>query len=154
MTNNDITVLRQELVNSANVLFQDDTQRSDLLDPSKTQDNLVKALWYLTRADFVMITAVKTDHSDDSDLGTHCHFNGYCVDLWPVYISDTLHKWSYYPPTGLTPFLQRMASTPYVVEIGLAGSAYIQANITAAQHGRVLDVFHDDGADHIHMGVQ
>ena len=148
-------MLREALVNSANILFQDDTQRSDLLDPSKTQDNLIKALWYLTRADFIMITAVNTDHGDDRNLGVHCHRNGYCADLWPVYINDATHTWTYYDAADLAPFLQRMANTPYVREIGLAGTAYNQRNMTAAQYqGKVLDVFHDDGADHIHLGVQ
>lgn len=132
------------------LFFQDATQYADLLDSTKTQDCLISFLLNLLSHGFhVELTAVKTDHHDDSDLGLHCHFNGYCVDCWPL----SSAKPGDYQDAGtkaFRKFLQTAASNPYLYQIGLAGSADTAANQVAAGH----TVFSDNGEDHIHFGSQ
>ena len=74
---------RQYLVSK--LFFQDDTQKPDLLDENKTQTDLIALLVELVnKGHHIEITAVRTDHSNDSGLGEHCHANGYCADMWPL----------------------------------------------------------------------
>ena len=74
---------RQDLVNK--LVFQRDSEKSDLMDPNMTQTTLIALLLDLVnKGHHIEITAIRTDHSDDSSLGLHCHHNGYCADLWPL----------------------------------------------------------------------
>ena len=143
--------LRTQLCASANIKFQRMTQRDDLM-TDRTQQTLIRALWAITRGFPIMITACVTDHSDDTALGKHCHHNGYCVDCWPIYVPRG-SDWSYYDPASMDfrIFLRYVSNAPFVREIGLAGSAWSNQNMTAALLCK--DVFHDDGEEHIHIGV-
>ena len=74
---------RQYLVSK--LFFQDDTQKPDLLNENMTQTDLIALLVELVnKGHHLEITAVRTDHSNDSGLGEHCHANGYCADMWPL----------------------------------------------------------------------
>ncbi len=75
---------RQELVNL--LVFQRGTEKGDLLDPNRTQTQLIALLLDLAKTHgwHIEITAVRTDHHDDSSLGLHCHANGYAADCWPL----------------------------------------------------------------------
>jgi len=141
---------RQELVDSPHIIFQDDTQRSDLLDPTITQNCLIELLSEIVGAGYHLeLTAVKSDHHDDSALGLHSHFNGYCVDCWPL--SDATPG-NYVDAGTLTfqGFLASCASLPNLYQIGLGGSAFTPTNMKAAGS----TAFQDDGADHVHIGSQ
>ena len=120
------------------------------MNPSLTQTQLIALLLDLVNAGFHMeITAVRTDHSDDSALGEHCHANGYCADLWPLGSStpgDYLDATNPY----FQQFLEAAAASPWLYQIGLAGSAWTASNAAAAGP----TVFQDDGQDHIHLGAE
>lgn len=142
---------RQQLVNSKNTFFQNDSQRSDLLDESITQTDLIALLIDLceTKGYPVEFTAIKSDHHDDRNLGEHCHYNGWCADCWPLATA----KAGDYLDAGderFAMFLRDVAAAQYLYQIGLAGSAYTSANVAAAGSS----VFQDDGGDHVHIGAQ
>jgi hypothetical protein len=141
---------RQHLVDSPLTFFQNESQKSDLLGVDVTQTGLIALLEDLVARGFAIeITAVRSDHHDDSALGEHCHARGYCVDLWPL----TKPEAGAYVDAGdpyFRQFLQAVAASPWLYQIGLAGSAQSDANRTAAGES----VFDDDGADHIHIGAK
>lgn len=151
-----MTDIRLKLCASANTKFQNMTQRDDLMSEERTSDHLIAMLWNLTRKYAVMFTAVYTDHHPDGNLGPHGHHPdtgpGYCVDLWPIYI--TYGNWQYIDAGSVDfqKFLQWAKSTPYLYEIGLAGTAYSTENMVACTGAS--DVFEDDGGDHVHLGVR
>jgi len=139
---------RQQLLDSGHLVFQNDTQSSDLLDPAITQNALIELLSEVVGGGYHLeITAVKTDHHDDSALGLHSHFNGYCVDCWPL--SDATPG-NYVDAGTLTfqGFLAFCAGLPNLYQIGLGGSADTDANLKAAGPTS----FVDDGEDHVHLG--
>ena len=141
---------RQELVASPHIVFQDDTQKSDLLNPGTTQDCLIALLSEVVAWGFHLeITAVKTDHHDDSGLGLHCHFNGYCVDLWPL-VDATPGNYVDAGTETFRVFLDRCHACAHLYQIGLGGSAYTAANLAAAGPTG----FQDDGLDHVHLGAK
>jgi hypothetical protein len=139
---------RQDLVSK--LVFQRDSQRNDLMDPNMTQTTLIALLLELVnKGHHIEITAVRSDHSDDSALGLHCHANGYCADMWPLGSAtpgDYLDAGNPY----FQQFLRDAAGSSWLYQIGLAGSAYTDANVAAAGS----TVFHDDGADHVHLGAE
>lgn len=141
---------RQALVDSPNLIFQNESQRSDLLDPNKTQTYLVAFLGeLLDKGHIIELTAVKSDHSDDSALGEHCHFNGWCVDCWPL-ASQEAGDYLDASDEEFADFLSDAAEAQYHHQTGLAGTAYTSSNMTAAGP----TAFQDDGADHVHLGTQ
>ena len=140
---------RQALVDSPQTVFQHDSQRSDLLDPSLTQTTLIALLSDLVAKGHVLLfTAVRSDHHDDSALGQHCHANGFCADLWP---NHSANPTDYIDPSdpAFAVFLADCAKSVWLYQIGLAGSAWTSSNAVAAGG----TVFHDDGADHVHLGA-
>jgi hypothetical protein len=138
---------RADLV--SRLVFQDASQKSDLLNPNLTQTQLIALLLGLAQAGWHMeITAVRSDHHDDSALGLHCHANGYCADLWPLASfapGDYLDAGS----QEFREFLEAAARSSWLYQIGLGGSADTQENATAAGP----TYFADDGADHVHLGA-
>jgi hypothetical protein len=140
---------RQQLVTSGHLFFQDGTQSSDLLDPSLTQTELIALLQDLVTKGFhIELTSVRTDHKDDSDLGLHCHANGYCADLWPL-TGPTPGDYLDASDPVFAQFLASAADSVWLYQIGLGGSAYTPANVAAAGP----TVFQDDDEDHIHLGA-
>ncbi|GAC1546179.1 MAG: hypothetical protein NVS2B17_29230 [Candidatus Velthaea sp.] len=142
---------RVALVRHPNTIFQLDSQRKDLLNANLTQDALIALLTDLciTRRYAIEITAVRSDHHDDSDLGEHCHARGWCVDLWPLrspkagdYMDETTHDFRQ--------FLRDVAASPHLYQIGLAGAADNLACRIAAGSS----CYRDDGGDHIHLGAR
>lgn len=141
---------RQALVASPNTIFQRQSQRDDLLAPDLTQTGLIALLSDLVaKGHIIEFTAIKSDHHDDSDLGEHCHWNGYCADLWPL-ASTTPGDYLDASDPRFSTFLRDLAEVACLYQIGLAGSAWTQANAIAAGP----TVFRDLGADHIHAGAQ
>jgi hypothetical protein len=129
--------------------FQDMSQRSDLLDPDLTNTQLVALLTdLLNHGCKIVITAVRSDHHDDSGLGKFCHANGYCADVWPL-ASDNATDYLDAGDPRFAAFLADAASFGALHQIGLAGSAWNKSNTIAAGPS----VFADDGDDHVHLGV-
>jgi hypothetical protein len=131
------------------LFFQADSQRSDLMDPTVTKTELVALLLGLTDLGWhIEITSVKTDHSDDSNLGLYCHANGYAADLWPLLTAqagDYLDAGS----SAFTKFLADLRASPWLYQIGLGGSAWSPGNAYTAGPS----AFRDDGEDHVHVGA-
>lgn len=139
---------RQELVNL--LVFQRDVEKGDLLDPNRTQTQLIALLLDLAKGKgwHIEITAVRTDHHDDSALGLHCHANGYAADCWPL-ASATPGSYLDAGDQRFANFLRDAAASSWLYQIGLAGSAYTSANMSAAGS----TAFQDGGPDHVHLGA-
>lgn len=138
---------RQALVNSGKLVFQNPSQKSDLLNPNLTTTELIAALIYLThvRGWYIEITAVRRDHHDDGPRG---HAGGKAFDGWPLASS---HPGDYLDANDprFQHYLVDLADIPYLYQIGLAGSADTAENRGCAGP----TVFEDSGADHVHGGV-
>lgn len=135
------------------LVFQDISQKTDLQNDTLTQTGLIEMLMYLAQKGHHMeITAVKSDHHDDSALGQYCHFNGYCVDLWPL---GSAKAGDYLDATNpfFQAFLKDVDASPVLWQVGLAGSAYTATNVACISPGPGrARVFEDDGGDHVHIG--
>ena len=126
------------------------SQQGDISDETKTKTNLIELLTdLLAKGHIIFITCVNSDHHDDTNLGLHCHHNGYAFDCWPQNSVSPGDFCNADDPKMLK-FLEDAAIDPIWYQTGLAGSAYTHADVVAAGRG----VFADDGADHIHLGVQ
>lgn len=132
------------------LVFQADSQRADLMDPAKTRTELIALLLELTEAKHwrMEVTAVRSDHHDDSALGLHSHANGYCADLWPLASPNAGDYLDANAPL-FQDFLADVAESPWLYQVGLAGTANTNENRAAAGPKS----FFDDGADHIHVGA-
>lgn len=140
---------RQALVDSPNTIFQADSQRADLLDESRTNTTLIALLADLIeKGHKIEFTAIKSDHHDDSNLGEHCHFNGFCADCWPL-ASTTAGDYLNAEDPRFQQFLKDVDASLFTYQTGLAGTAWTSANALAAGDA----VFHDDGEDHVHLGA-
>jgi hypothetical protein len=142
------TQRRYEICNR--LVFQNPVQKFDLLNPAKTTDALLGGLYQLviTEGRHIEITAVRSDHHDDSCLGPLAHACGHAIDFWPLnsnkpgdYIDGSCELFS--------TFLNALTHLPHVRQIGLAGSAFTAENLL------ILGPlgFVDGGADHIHFGA-
>lgn len=140
---------REALINSGHLFPQNPSQFNDLLDDTKTQTTLIAFLQHMVEGGFyIELTSVKSDHSDDSDLGEFCHFNGFCVDCWPLntpkagdYMDENIPRFQ--------SFLEYAAKAPYFYQTGLGGAADTPANRIAAGP----TVFNDNDEDHVHFGT-
>jgi len=142
---------RQALVDSPNTIFQHDSQRSDLLNESLTQTDLIALLTEIciTRGYPVEFTAVRSDHRNDSCLGLHSHADGYAADCWPL-DSRTAGAYLDAGDPRFQAFLHDLSLSPWLWQIGLAGSADTAQNKAAGGPS----VFSDEGADHVHLGAR
>lgn len=150
---------RQHIVDDGRVLFQNPTvQRLDLIDPMKTDSNLIALLQHIVDGGFyVELTAVRSDHHDD---GRTEHAGGLAFDGWPT--NTTLEgDWMDQGSQRFREYLAHVAAFPGIRNIGLAGSAYTDLNIKATgleltnapEMAETSCVFEDSGADHIHHDV-
>jgi hypothetical protein len=150
---------RRALVNSPNTIFLHDSQRNDLLDPAKTNTDLIAVLGDLVaKGHIIGFTAIHSDHHDDSGLapgplhvGTHQGGaqGGYAADCWPMASTKPGDFLDARDPRFVT-FCRDVGIEPFEFQRGLAGSALTHDAITAAGRG----FFQDSGGDHIHIGVR
>jgi hypothetical protein len=148
------TQARIQLVNST--VIRDESAVLDLLnvDPlTGTNTDLIALLLDAVDAAkalacVVLITSVRSDHSDDASLGLHSHANGYCADTWLLNSRADGDYVDALSPT-FTSWLSAVRTSPWLYQIGLAGSAATTVNLSVvAPIG-----FIDDGADHVHLGA-
>lgn len=145
---------RAEVVNSKSTFFQAQSQVSDLLDQSLTDSNLIAAIQYILAGGFAFeFTAVRSDHHDDGPTG---HAGGLAFDGWPL-ASNAAGDYLDAASDRFKAFLAHVATFPGLYQLGLAGTAYSAANVNASwlpeDFAKDPCVFHDDGADHVHVGV-
>jgi hypothetical protein len=145
---------RQAVVANPNMVFRADSQRTDLLDITMTDSNLIALLQKLLDAGhYILITSVRSDHHDDGPNG---HAGGFGFDGWPLrsaldgdYLDATDPRFATY--------LADVGSFSGLYQLGLAGTAYSASNVkaTGIQEGFQYDpcVFQDQGDDHVHHGV-
>jgi len=138
---------RKELV--SRLVFQNPSQRADLLDPERTQTALIALLLDVTRHFNLEITAVRSDHRDDSAEGEHCHAHGWCADVWPLRSPRPGAYLDADEPEFLD-FLRTCAAAEHLHQVGLAGSS--DTPDCRAASGSTC--FPDSGADHLHLGAQ
>lgn len=141
--------VRDMIANSANFFWNDPCEKEDIRDPNRTQTYLISILQELhDKGWYIKFTSVRCDHSDDSSLGKHGHAGGFAVDCWPLASPHATNYLDASDPRFQT-FLRDVAKAQYLHQIGLAGSAWTEKNIAACEG----EAFHDDGADHIHIGA-
>jgi hypothetical protein len=136
------------------LMFQRDSQKEDLMNPAMTNTALIAGLLELTNNFEIVITAVRSDHHDDGPYG---HAGGFAADLW---VNDSANPTDYADAGSLTMqrFLRNVGQSEWVWQVGLAGSADTPENRAATglpyeSWNAPKTVFSDDGADHIHFGV-
>lgn len=140
---------RELLVNSGHLIFQKPSQKTDLETVGVTQTGLIGLLLGLTNKGwYIELTAVKSDHGNDAGLGEHCHFNGYCADGWPLASATPGDYLDAHDPR-FAQFLEDLSESPFLHQVGLAGSADCAADLRVAGP----TAFEDEGADHIHLGA-
>ena len=127
---------RESLVSKLH--FANAVEKADLLDASKTHDNLIALLAVFAGRGFdILITSVRSDHGSDAALGPHGHSAGYAVDLWlPPIQSARLINCAIY-------------ENHYVTKIGLGGVFQNEFKERGPIHGTLL--FDDNSQDHIHF---
>ena len=157
-----IEEMRQNV--AARLVFTDSTQQGDIL--NKEQDHLIQLLDILTCPSdklahngklglgyIIGVTALESDHHDDSYLSSQpghagTHAVGDAIDCWPMN-SRTQGDWMDQNSTKFQAFLKDIRLQAHYLQTGLAGSAWTPANVAAAGDAE----FHDDGGDHVHVGV-
>lgn len=132
---------RQKLVTQ--LKFTDDSQRSDLLDPTITSTFLVELIQSIANhcPKGLLLTAVRTDHPTyDGGPDGHGHNAGKAVDLWTASSNDD----------DILEVIQAVAHSPYVWTCGLGGSAKrFSSYVTWPANPFVF--FLDNDTDHIHI---
>lgn len=149
------TQTRAQVATSKSLIFRSNTQMNDILSVTGVQTQLVAFLEYMLKNGAIMeVTAVKSDHSDDSSLGqpeAYCgtHAHGWAIDCWPL---SEAKEGAYLDPEAeeFQHFLRLATRAPFFMQIGLAGTANTELNMLAAGPSG----FVDDGADHCHLGTQ
>jgi hypothetical protein len=131
--------------------FNDPLAHADLDDPNKTDTYVIAALQDLQQRQKhrILITAVRSDHDDDSCLGADAHAFGKSVDLWHA-------DWATVGDDKIVDVITALLNNPYVWSVGLGGSAaqYLQKfQALAAKIDSRLIVFQDNGSDHVHFQI-
>lgn len=143
--------LRKWVANHPHLFFQNPSQKADLLDEKKTQSVTIALLQdLLNKQHYIELTAVKTDHHDDSGLGLHCHFNGYCFDGWFLN-TPKAGDYAAVDSAVMIAGLHDAGADDHKYQIGETPDAYTHAEIVAAG---TVGVFKDGGGSHIHFGAK
>jgi hypothetical protein len=129
--------------------FNKASNHADILDEHKTQTNLIEMIVDLLKKNHIIyFTAINSDHHDDSALGLHCHHNGYAFDCWPMK-SDKSGDYFDVDSSGFLSFLHDASTDVNYYQIGLTPDCYTPAAIAVSGN----NVYMDDGASHIHLGI-
>lgn len=134
---------------AARIKAADETIIPDILDPTKTHDNLIRMIDRLTApydkgglGYAILVTALNRDHSPDNiaalgGANNHGHSNGWSIDFWPQEESQ------------LEQLLKDLASRDmFDTKIGLGGSSQKFYNSICNIGNKV--VFMDNSSSHIH----
>ncbi len=140
----------RELVCSK-LVFQNPSQKADLLNPAVTNSGLIALLQYLvvSLGWHLEITAVYTDHHVDGD-GPGLHRPaGLAFDGWPL---NSAKPGDYMDENSaqFQEFLTDLSRAPYYYDTGLGGSSFTPANMKAAGPS----AFQDSQFDHVHGGAR
>lgn len=141
------TQARQLVAYSSKMKFTDSTQRSDLLDPSKTNTYLIACLqWFLDNLwEPILVLAIKSDHSP-----TGQHAVGCAIDAYPA-------NWQSGERVSCVDMMKAAANCPFVEAVGLGGvTKNWKRDVvwpSTAQGGGYFVLFDDNATDHIHVAV-
>jgi hypothetical protein len=137
------TQARQAVANSPKIKYTDSSQKSDLLDPAKTNTYLIAMLqWFLDNLWLpIMVLAVKSDHSP-----TGQHYDGCALDCYPA-------NWQTGEQSTCTDMMTAAAKCPFTEAVGLGGiTKKWKGNVNWNQPGsQYSTVFDDNDTDHIHI---
>jgi hypothetical protein len=148
------TSVRRAIATSAHIIYRTPQQRDDIVSVTGVRTELVAFLRSMIDAGAVLeVTALMSDHHNDLELNPvqpHCgtHAGGWAIDCWPLWRAEEGAYLDAQDPRFAT-FLRWAGQSPYLMQIGLAGSAWTPENLAAA--GEVA--FQDEGNDHVHFGV-
>lgn len=136
---------------------------SDIADPAKTNDNIVRALDVITappskpgyanigKGRKILVTAAYSDHHDDSNLGPHGHhpgnLPGWAIDFVPAadpYINDA---------TTATQIIRELIEQNYyVTKVGCQAKYANDATLNQCANAAGVALFTDEGTGpHIHI---
>ncbi len=124
---------------SAELVFTDDTQKSDLLDESLTSTELIEFLQQLLsirdgvwKGKKLEVLSVRTDHPTED--GPDGHQGGNAIDFAPILDDADVH------------LMQDLNNCPRAMGVGLGG--FYQKYLGLLTHG-----FTDNSEPHIHVQV-
>lgn len=146
--------IRQEIAASPHIIFRTEQQRDDIVNVHGVQTQLIAFLQHLINKGAILeVTAVKSDHRDDSFLNPNpphsgTHAGGWAIDCWPL---SRVEQGAYLNAMDeqFQHFLELASEAPWLFQIGLAGSAWHPLNVAAAGD----TVFQDQGDDHVHLST-
>lgn len=137
---------REAVANNGKMKYTDATQRSDLLDPSKTNTYLIAMLQWLLDNLWtpILVLAVKSDHSP-----TGQHSVGCAIDLYPA-------NWQSNEHGTCVDVMTAAARCPFVEGVGLGGitkiwKAEIPWPTSSGGCGQYFVLFDDNDTDHLHL---
>ena len=141
------TQARQAVANNSKMRYTDSTQKSDLLDPAKTNTYLIAMLqWMLDNLwTPILVLAIKTDHSP-----TGQHYDGCAIDCYPA-------NWQQGEQSTCTDMMSAASKCPFVEAVGLGGitkrwKGNVNWQIDSCQR-QFFVLFDDNNTDHIHIAV-
>ena len=139
------------------VTIQNEIAKGDLLDPNKTKTELIAALarFVLPPAEgglgfHLLLTAINSDHHDDSARGPHSHRAGYCADIGSVAdVLDPLNMEDVGSGAITGDFVKAcMEANGWVSSVGLGGPATIFLNLSALWD---KPLWKDNDEPHVHL---
>lgn len=145
---------RQKLVSDSRLVFQRDSQRTDLLDSAMTNTWLIEFLMKLLdeAGHPILVTALYTDHHPGTLHHPTDGTPGRAVDCWNA-------DWATVGDDKCVDVMKAAAKIsegeqPFLVEVGLSGdAARLQGQV---DWGPTYNVFVEDWGDsneHLHFGV-
>lgn len=138
------TQARQAAANSPKMKYTDGTQKSDLLDTTKTNTYLIAMLqWFQDNLWLpILVLAVKTDHSP-----TGQHYDGCAIDMYPA-------NWQQGEQSTCQDMMTAASKCPFVEAVGLGGITKKWAGNVKWPTGtdaKYFVLFDDNDTDHIHV---
>jgi len=139
------------------LLFQQNIHRLDLLNPARTQTQLIALIEHMVdRGHVLEVTMVRTGHHDDghndpsgNPQGIGSHWFGWAVDFW-FNRSKRLGDWMDVGEPGFMTGLRDLRLAPYLDQIGMTSDAHNDATVAAAGPRSFLD----SGGSHLHAGAR
>ncbi|HTD36626.1 MAG TPA: hypothetical protein VK669_03845 [Candidatus Limnocylindrales bacterium] len=149
-----MTAIRQNV--STRVTVKDPVAKGDLLDPARTHDNLVLALDEMTApapdglGHKLFLSAVYSDHCDDSNLGPHGHHPGHnpgwAIDVATV---DGIDVGDNHQTRQL---IRDLLACEKVTKVGTLPAVANRADLQAVANATSKALFEDAGTGpHVHF---
>lgn len=135
---------RQAVANSPKMRYTDSTQKSDLLDPAKTNTYLIAMLqWFLDNLwEPILVLAINSDHSPSGQ-----HVVGCAIDMYPA-------NWASGEQSTCQDMMTAASKCPFTEGVGLGGiTKRWKGNVKwpSGACSQYFVLFDDNATDHIHV---